>query len=121
MEDRGACCRGEKKMKYLLKRALVLACLLVVGCTLSLAADSGESVYKAKCASCHGPDGKGQTAIGKRLNLKDLTSGDVQNKHDSELKLIIQDGKGKMPAYKGKLTDEQIESLVTYLRALKQK
>lgn len=108
-------------MKSLLKKASILGCLAALACTLSFAAESGESVYKAKCASCHGADGKGQTPMGKRLNLKDLASSDVQNKHDSELKLLIQDGKGKMPAYKGKLTDEQIESLVTYIRSLKQK
>ena len=105
----------------LLNKLLVVAGMLMLACALSFGAESGEAVYKAKCASCHGADGKGQTAIGKRLDMKDLGSSDVQDKHDSELKLMIQDGKGKMPAYKGKLTDEQIESLVTYIRSFKQK
>lgn len=108
-------------MRSWMKKASLLACMLAVSCTLSFAAESGEALYKAKCASCHGVDGKGQTPIGKKLNIKDLGSNDVQNKHDSELKLIIENGKGKMPAYKGKLTDEQIESLVTYLRTFKGK
>lgn len=108
-------------MKVLVRNLTLIAAILAIACTLSFAAESGESVYKTKCASCHGVDGKGQTAIGKRLNIKDLASKDVQDKHDSELKLLIEDGKGKMPAYKGKLTDEQIENLVTYIRSLKQK
>jgi len=108
-------------MKLLLRNLSLVAALVAIACTLSFAAESGEGVYKAKCASCHGVDGKGQTAIGKRLSIKDLASSDVQNKHDSEIKLLIQDGKGKMPAYKSKLTDEQIENLVVYIRSLKEK
>jgi mono/diheme cytochrome c family protein len=108
-------------MASLLKKASLLGCLLGLGCTLSLASEPGAAVYKSKCASCHGVDGKGQTAIGKKLNLKDLASSDVQNKHHSELKLLIENGKGKMPAYKDKLTNEQIEKLVTYIRSVKQK
>ncbi len=94
----------------------VLALLLASAVTAFAA---GEDVYKAKCASCHGPDGKGQTAIGKKMDLRDLASDDVQKQHDSELKLIIEKGKGKMPGYKGKLTDKQIDDLIVYIRSLK--
>jgi mono/diheme cytochrome c family protein len=79
----------------------------------------GADVYKAKCASCHGADGKGETTMGKTLKVKDLASPEIQNQHDSELKTLLENGKGKMPAYKSKLTDEQIESLVQYIRVLK--
>jgi mono/diheme cytochrome c family protein len=81
----------------------------------------GAEVYKAKCAACHGADGKGETTIGKTLKVKDLALPEIQNQHDSELKTLLENGKGKMPAYKGKLTNEQIESLVQYIRVLKKK
>lgn len=81
-------------------------------------AAKGGEVYKAKCASCHGADGKGETAAGKILKVKDLASSEIQDQHDSELKTFLENGKGKMPAYKGKLTSEQIENLVQYIRVL---
>ncbi len=81
----------------------------------------GAEVYKAKCAMCHGADGKGQTPMGKNLKLKDLGSVEVQSVHDSELKTMIEDGKGKMPANKGKLTNQQVEDVIQYVRTLKAK
>ena len=84
-------------------------------------AAKGAEVYKTKCAACHGADGKGDTTMGKTFKLKDLASPDVQNLHDSELKTFLETGKGKMPGYKGKLTNQQIEDLIQHLRTLKKK
>jgi mono/diheme cytochrome c family protein len=79
----------------------------------------GAAVYKAKCASCHGPDGKGETATGKAMKLRSLASADVQKTSDADLTKVISDGKGKMPAYKGKLSADEIKALVAYIRTLK--
>ncbi len=87
--------------------------------TSVFAADSGADLYKAKCAMCHGPDGKGDTAMGKRLGIKDRGSSDVQGKPDAELTSDITKGKGKMPAYEGKLSGDQIQELVKFIRTLK--
>ncbi len=57
--------------------------------TLSVAADTGADLFKAKCAMCHGPDGKGDTAMGKNLKVHDLGSADVQKQTDAELNGII--------------------------------
>ncbi|MGC2324144.1 MAG: cytochrome c [Terriglobales bacterium] len=81
----------------------------------SFAADDAADVYKSKCAMCHGPDGKGKMA-----GTKDLGSADVQKMSDADLTATLTNGKPpKMPAYKGKLTDDQIKSLVKYVRAFK--
>ena len=93
--------------------ALFLAVTLA---PLAFAAD-GAAVYKAKCASCHGADGKGQTPMGKRMNLRDLGSPEVQTQTDKELYDWTAVGKGKMPGYKDKLTDEEIKALVAHMRA----
>jgi cytochrome c6 len=103
-----------------------LALLALVALTLlpaSLYADAakGADVYKAKCQMCHGADGKGQTPMGKSMKLKDLGSADVQNMKDSELKTLIENGKGKMPSYKGKLTNAEIEDVVQHIRTFKGK
>lgn len=82
-------------------------------------ADSGADTFKAKCAMCHGADGKGQTAMGKTLNLRDLGSADVQSQSDADLTKTITNGKGKMPKYDGKLTGDQINDVVKYIRTLK--
>jgi mono/diheme cytochrome c family protein len=79
----------------------------------------GAAIYKAKCAMCHGPDGAGQTTMGKNLKLRDLRSADVQKQTDAELVKWITDGKGKMPAYKGKLTPADIDAVVAFIRTLK--
>jgi cytochrome c6 len=87
----------------------------------SARAQSGAALFKAKCAPCHGADGKGDTSMGKTLKVRDLTSEDVQKQTDAELTAITENGKGKMPAYKGKVTDEQIKQLVAFVRTLKKK
>lgn len=82
-------------------------------------AQSGAALFKAKCAPCHGPDGKGATSMGKVLKVRDLSSAEVQKQSDAELTEMIENGKGKMPAYKGKLSTADIKELVSYIRTLK--
>ncbi len=106
-------------MKRVIRASIVVMALAFVFSTVSFAADSGADLFKAKCASCHGPDGKGETTMGKNLKLKDLGSAEVQSKSDADLTTVISDGKKPMPAYKGKLTDDQIKDLVKYVRTLK--
>jgi cytochrome c6 len=96
---------------------LTAAMLLIV--PAAFAAADGAALYKAKCASCHGADGSGQTAMGKAMKLRDLRSAEVQKLSDAELTKVTADGKGKMPAYKGKLTDDEIKALVAHMRTLK--
>lgn len=86
-------------------------------------ADDSAALYKAKCATCHGPDGSGNTTMGKALKVADLGSADVQKESDAALTADITNGKGggKMPAFKGKITDDQIKGLVAYIRSLAKK
>jgi mono/diheme cytochrome c family protein len=106
-----------------LTRAGVTGVLLCVA--LSVAAGSaraqsgGEALYKAKCAACHGADGKGETGMGKANKIRDLGSADVQKETDDELAGIIGNGKGKMPGYAKSLKPEQIKDLVAFIRTLK--
>jgi mono/diheme cytochrome c family protein len=81
-------------------------------------ADDVEALYKSKCQVCHGADGKGSPA-GQKLGAKDFHSTDVQKQTDAELIEITKQGKGKMPAYDKKLTDDQIKQLIKYIRSLK--
>lgn len=85
------------------------------------AQEDAASVYKAKCAACHGADGTGSTPVGKSMKIRDFHSADVQKQSDADLTQIITAGKGAMPSYKGKLTDAQIKDLVGYIRAMAKK
>ncbi|MGD0962495.1 MAG: cytochrome c [Candidatus Acidiferrales bacterium] len=102
------------------RTTLVVACLLLL-CASARAADDAAALYKTKCAACHGADGSGNTAMGKAFKLRDLGADPVQAQTDAQLIAITTDGKGKMPAYEGKLTDDQIKELVGYIRTLKKK
>ena len=100
------------------KTLTVLTLCILIAAPSAFAAD-GAAIYKAKCAMCHGPDGAGQTPMGKNMKLRDLRSADVQKQTDAELVKWIADGKGKMPAYKGKLSADEINALVAFIRTLK--
>jgi len=92
---------------------------LVLGLTTSTAssADSSADLFKAKCAMCHGENGAGKGKVPA------LSSAEVQQKSDADFKTALEKGvkndKGMMPGYGGKLTPEQIDELVKYVRSLK--
>lgn len=88
--------------------------------TTAHADNTAEATYKAKCASCHGADGKGETPAGKAMKAGDFGSEDVQKLSDADLNDAIAKGKGKMPAFKT-LTADQVKDLVGYIRTLGKK
>lgn len=104
-------------MKTILRATLAVVALALI-CSTYTFADGGAD-FKAKCAMCHGATGAGDTVMGKNMKIRDLGSADVQKQSDAELEGIITKGKGKMPAYDGKLTKDQIDGLVKYIRTLK--
>jgi mono/diheme cytochrome c family protein len=82
------------------------------------AQNSGADTYKAKCAMCHGADGSGNTPAGKSMKALPFSSPDLVKAPDADLIAATKNGKGKMPAYSGKLTDGQIKEVVAYIRTL---
>jgi len=101
------------------KKSIVFASILSLTIpAVSYAAD-GAAIYKAKCESCHGADGGGMTPMGKAMKLRDLSSAAVQKQSDAELTKVTADGKGKMPAYKTKMTDAEIAAVVAHIRSMK--
>ena len=101
-------------MKWL-QRVALFTFILALAFPQIAAAQSGADLFKTKCAMCHGADGSGKAAMG----TKPLNSPDIQKMSDADLPAAITNGKGKMPAYKGKLTDAQITDLVKFVRTLK--
>ncbi len=107
--------------KVRLMRFLLLAVVGLFLAAVPARAQDAAGLFKAKCAACHGADGGGNTAVGKSLKLRDLRSADVQKQTNEELTAIITNGKGGMPAYKDKLTGDQIKELVAHIRDLAKK
>jgi mono/diheme cytochrome c family protein len=105
------------------KRTMMATTVLTALVFLGLPAkadNTAEATYKAKCAMCHGPDGKGETATGKTMKAKDFASEEVQKMSNEDLSEAISKGKGKMPAYKT-LTADQVKDLAGYVRAFGKK
>ena len=97
-----------------------MAVAAVVMLSSAAYADDAATIYKTKCAMCHGPDGKGDTPAGKAMHVNDLSSADVQKLSDSDLGAVISSGRGKMPSYKT-LTPDQVKDLVGFVRSLGKK
>lgn len=103
------------------RKLFAIAVVLFLLATPAMLAADGAALYKAKCASCHGADGSGQTPMGKSMKLRDLRSKEVQAQTDQQLYTWTADGKGKMPAYKAKLSEAEITALVKAMRDLAKK
>ncbi len=87
------------------------------------AISTGRAAYTGSCSVCHGATGDGKGAFGQATYppATPLVSHDVQEKSDAQLFWIIKNGLSftGMPAYGEKYADQDIWSLVSYIRALK--
>jgi mono/diheme cytochrome c family protein len=86
--------------------------------TTAFAQGSGADTYKSKCAMCHAADGTASGPTGKAMNVPSFKSSAAVKASDADLIGVTKNGKGKMPAYAGKLTDAQIKDAVAYIRTL---
>ena len=103
-----------KLLSLRLSLAILLTCGVMAVCTASAAAQDAASTYKAKCAMCHGADGKGG-----KMGTKDFASPEIKGMTDAQLTEVITKGKPpRMPAYGEKLKDSDIKGLVAYIRTL---
>ena len=110
-----------------MKRTTLLLLSATVAALVSstaFGADPKEN-FEAVCAKCHGNDGKGDTKMGQKLAIKDLTDAKLQGQFtdDQAFKSIKEgvkdsDGKIKMKAAEN-LSDDDIKALVKYVRTLK--
>lgn len=95
-----------------------LAVAVFVTAIPSYAASTAPATFKAKCAGCHGADGSGDTAMGKKFKLRDLRAADVQKGSDESLHEIIAKGKPPMPAFGKTLDAASVTDLVAYIRSI---
>ena len=77
-------------------------------------AAGGAEIYANNCARCHGSDGRANTAKGKQVGAVDLTS-DEWTPNEARDTRIVTKGRGSMPAFKNRLTADEITSVVRYI------
>ncbi len=103
---------------------LITVAVAMTATALTLSASEPKEIFEKTCSKCHGLDGKGDTKMGKKLEIKDFTTAAFQGTFTdkqaaSAIKEGIKDGdKIRMKAYDD-LSDAEITGLVAYVRALK--
>lgn len=114
------------KMKTRALTTTTIAAALFVGLSCwSAAADDATQLWDMNCAACHGKDGKGQTMMGRKLQIKDLTDAKVQDALTDDQATkdikdgITENGETKMKAFGAKLSDAQIKDLIAHVRSFK--
>ncbi|MBI4327982.1 MAG: cytochrome c [Chloroflexi bacterium] len=108
-----------------MKKTFVLIVAVMMAAVASARAADAKANWEKQCVKCHGADGKGETKMGKKLEVKDYTDAKVQAAmKDEEMTQAIKEGKkdkeGKTrmkPAEN--LTDDEIKALVAHVRSLK--
>jgi cytochrome c6 len=82
----------------------------------------GAALFAAKCATCHGKDGRG-IPNWRSKGQPDFTDAKWQKSQtDAQIAAATKNGKGKyMPAFKAKLSDEDVAAVVARIRAFGKK
>ncbi len=97
---------------------LILALLAPASSMLAADAKAGGAAYDKSCKNCHGAAGTPNATMAKMFpTMGDLSSAKVQAVSDAELKKVITDGKGKMPA--SKTLTVPPDDVVAFIRTLK--
>jgi mono/diheme cytochrome c family protein len=81
----------------------------------------GANIYNTaspKCGACHGADGQAATPMGKAMKVLSFKDPAMVRASDAQFFASTKNGKNKMPAYNGKLTDAQIKDVIAYIRTL---
>jgi cytochrome c553 len=112
-------------MKSLLKQLAALGAIIsLVGVLSALGAGASDN-FENHCAKCHGADGKGQTKMGKKLNVRDMTTAAYKKELDEAKALkslkegIKKDGKEIKKSFAGELSDADLQALIGYVKGLK--
>lgn len=109
-------------MKFALTVTVVAITLPLIIGNVTIAANNqptAAGIYAKHCASCHGKDGRARTFKAKFNHARDLTDPLWQDEvSDERLFNSVMNGKKKMPAFRKKLSEGQVNSLIAYVRTL---
>jgi mono/diheme cytochrome c family protein len=110
-----------KMTKLVILIMMIALALFLILPDLSWAGDDGATIYKTKCAACHGADLAGKPAT----KIPSLVSDDSKKASDADLTdMIANGGKDKKPMHafetKG-VTADQIKMVLSYIREVQRK
>ncbi len=103
-------------MSKIIRMSSALATIVLLSGVVGFAQTSGEATYKAKCQSCHGAQGMPNPGIAKAMGVKPASDPSVKSLSEAQMITDTTNGKSKMPAFKGKLSDAEIKASVDYFR-----
>jgi mono/diheme cytochrome c family protein len=112
---------GRQTRKHRVWGLALLPLFLLALPRFAAAQASGQALYDASCGKCHGPDGSGNTVVGKAVGAKDLGSAEAKKMTDDEIRTQIEKGKNNMPPFSGTLNKAQIDSLIPIVRGFASK
>lgn len=114
--------KGSISLAAIILSAYVLTTGTPAGTPAPYPVADGAALYTAKCATCHGKDGRGIPNWRKK-GQPDFTDAAWQKSHtDAQITEATKNGKGKfMPAFKAKLSDEEVAAVVARVRAFGKK
>jgi mono/diheme cytochrome c family protein len=101
-----------------IRAGITLVDIMAAAIAPAFAQSSGADIYKAKCQSCHGAEGTPNPGIAKMMGVKPVSDPSVKSLSEAQMISDTANGKGKMTAFKGKLTDAEIKASVDYFRSL---
>jgi mono/diheme cytochrome c family protein len=107
-------------MTHGIKAAVVILLAVLIAVPV-FAQTPGATVYNTsvpKCGMCHGADGLAATPAGKSMKVLSFKDPKMLAASDHQFFVSTKDGLNRMPAYKGKLTDQQIKDVIAYIRTL---
>ena len=108
-----------------MKKLIIVSMALLIAGAVSVRAAEAKENWEKNCQKCHGPDGKGKTTMGKKLEIKDYSDAKIQDAlKDEEMSKAIKEGvkegdKTRMKAFGDTLSDDEIKALVKYVRGFK--
>lgn len=105
-----------RKMSKMNRWATASAVAVLMAGVMAFAQSQGASTYKAHCQMCHGMQGTPNPGIAKMMGVKPAKDPAVKKLTEAQMIEVTTNGKGKMPAFKSKLSGAQIKDAVTYFR-----
>jgi mono/diheme cytochrome c family protein len=101
-----------------MKLFMTCAVLILAGAAAARAEGDAKDLYLSKCATCHGADGAGKTAMGKKLKVQSAQAAAAKMSAEQMIK-VVTEGKGQdMGGFGKQFSAEQIKGLVDYYRGL---
>jgi len=105
------------KLKSTQNRIAIAVGAALLFAATAFAGDDAKAIYMDKCSVCHGNDGQGKTAKGKKLKVKSVNDT-IGTEDEAAMIKMVNEGKGDMNSFKKQLTADQIKSVVAYYRGL---